>query len=155
MKTMGFLGCGVFGRRQRGLAMVELAIATPLLLLLVFGVGELGRMLSQYNTVVQASRDAARYAAHHALNNTTGLLNMSGDWVGTTVNLAVTGTPLGGGDPFFPGVSATVAPIGGEHIQVVVTYRFRFLLGEVVPNLLGKKTLLEVPLVATTVMRAL
>lgn len=49
--------------RQQGLAMVELAIALPLLLLLLLGIGELGRLLWQYNSLLQASRDASRFVA--------------------------------------------------------------------------------------------
>ena len=43
--------------------MVEFAIALPLLLLLLLAVAEFGRMLSHYNSLLQANRDAARYLA--------------------------------------------------------------------------------------------
>ncbi len=49
--------------RQRGLAMVEFAIALPLLLLLLLAIGEMGRLLYQYNSLLQASRDASRFVA--------------------------------------------------------------------------------------------
>ena len=42
---------------QRGLAMVEFAIALPLLVLMLLGIAEFGRLLYQYNTLLQASRE--------------------------------------------------------------------------------------------------
>ncbi|HET9913296.1 MAG TPA: Ig-like domain repeat protein [Anaerolineales bacterium] len=44
-------------------AMVEFAIALPILLLLLYGLLEAGRLLFMYSTVVTASRQAARYGA--------------------------------------------------------------------------------------------
>ena len=43
--------------------MVEFAIALPILLLLLYGILEVGRLLFLYSTVVTASRQAARYGA--------------------------------------------------------------------------------------------
>lgn len=50
-------------QEERGQAMVELAIIMPLLLLLVFGIVEFGRIYSAYITVNHASREGARAAA--------------------------------------------------------------------------------------------
>ena len=47
--------------QQRGVAAVEFAILLPILLLIVFGITEFGRAMYSYNTIVKASRDAARY----------------------------------------------------------------------------------------------
>jgi Flp pilus assembly protein TadG len=44
-------------------AMVEFAIALPILLLLLYGILEAGRLLFLYSTVVTASRQAVRYGA--------------------------------------------------------------------------------------------
>jgi hypothetical protein len=49
--------------QQRGVAAVEFAILLPVLLLIVFGITEFGRALYYYNTIVKATRDAARYYA--------------------------------------------------------------------------------------------
>jgi hypothetical protein len=49
--------------QQKGVAAVEFAILLPLLLLIVFGITEFGRALYAYNTLVKATRDAARYYA--------------------------------------------------------------------------------------------
>jgi|GEM_PF-1345477 len=49
--------------KTKAQAMVEFAIALPLLMLLLFGILETGRFLFIYSTVVTASRQAARYGA--------------------------------------------------------------------------------------------
>lgn len=49
--------------RENAQSMVEFALVLPLLLLLMFGVIELGRMLVIYSSVGTASREAARYAS--------------------------------------------------------------------------------------------
>src|SRR5439155_12216831 len=48
-------------RQQRGVALVELALITPLLLLLTFITTEFGRPLYEYNLVVNSTRDAVRH----------------------------------------------------------------------------------------------
>lgn len=52
-----------FFRRERAQGMVEFALILPLLLLVMFGVIELGRMLVIYASVATASREAARYGS--------------------------------------------------------------------------------------------
>ena len=49
--------------RERGQSVIEFAFILPLLLLLVFGIVELGRMLMQTNVLTQAAREGARAAA--------------------------------------------------------------------------------------------
>ena len=50
-------------RRSDGQGIVEFALILPLLLLVVFGIIELGRLLVVYSSVGTASREAARYAS--------------------------------------------------------------------------------------------
>ena len=49
--------------KSKAQAMVEFAIALPILLLLLYGIVETGRLLFMYSTVVTASRQAARYGS--------------------------------------------------------------------------------------------
>src|SRR5215213_9198272 len=52
-----------FARKNSAQAMVEFALALPVLLLLLYGVLEAGRLLFLYSTVVTGSRQAVRYGA--------------------------------------------------------------------------------------------
>lgn len=54
-------------RRQRGAAAVEMAIILAPMLILCFGITELGRALYQYNGLVKATRGAARYLSQQNL----------------------------------------------------------------------------------------
>jgi len=89
MRRCGFRSA----RAQRGLAMVELALTLPLLVLLMLAFAEFGRMLFQYNSLQQASRDAGRYAASQAWNATLGTLDLNAALVSQTKNVAVYGLP--------------------------------------------------------------
>ena len=89
MRRCGFRS----SRAQRGLAMVELALTLPLLVLLMLAFAEFGRMLFQYNSLQQASRDAGRYVASQAWNSTLGTLDLNAALVTKTKNVAVYGLP--------------------------------------------------------------
>lgn len=54
-------------RRQRGVAAVEMAIIVLPMLLLCFGITEIGRALYQYNGLVKATRGAARFLSQQNL----------------------------------------------------------------------------------------
>jgi Flp pilus assembly protein TadG len=56
-------------KKSKAQAMVEFAIALPLLLLLLYGILEAGRLLFLYSTVVTASRQAVRYGAATGTGN--------------------------------------------------------------------------------------
>jgi len=61
-KTLG-------GRRAQ--AIVEFAIALPVLLMLLIGIMEVSRMLFMYASVVNSSRDAVRYASAYGKSDTS------------------------------------------------------------------------------------
>src|SRR6185503_11655374 len=56
---------------HRGQAIVEFAIALPVLLMLLIGIIEVGRLLVMYTMVSNASRDAVRYASSWGLESTS------------------------------------------------------------------------------------
>ena len=78
-----FQGNGHFGLYAQ--AMVEFAIALPVLLVLLVGIMEVGRMILTYAMVVNASRDAVRYASavgkgddgYNKYNNCVGIKNLA------------------------------------------------------------------------------
>ncbi|MGQ7818353.1 TadE/TadG family type IV pilus assembly protein [Metapseudomonas furukawaii] len=152
-------------RGQRGVAMVEFAIALPLLLLMLLAIGEFGRMLYQYNSLLQASRDAGRYVAGKAWDRTLGKIvlvdqQQDKDLVSEARNIAVYGIPgvTDDSQPVVAGLETgdvSVTEFDAEHVQVSITFAFQPLLGDGIPALVGDEIDLNLNLVATTVMRAL
>lgn len=166
-------------RGQRGVAMVEFTIALPLLLLLLLGVAEFGRMLFQYNSLLQASRDAGRYAASNAWNATLGEVDLTTALKGEIENVAVYGVPCKPLDDVecgaltedecdeprkFCPVVAGLTPgdvivqesaTDDRYIEVSITYSFQPVVGSVLPSFFGDGIPLAVELTSTIVMRAL
>lgn len=86
--------------RQRGAAMVELAMILPVLLLLSFITTEIGRAVYQYNTITKSVRDAVRYLSVQTPG--TGLTEAR--------NLVVYGNTAGAGEPLAPGLELSQVP---------------------------------------------
>ena len=143
---------------QRGLAMVELVIALPLLLLLLCAIGEFGRLLFQYNSLMQASRDAGRFVAGQAWNATLGQLDLNATLQTQAKNVAVYGTPTNNGIPAVPNLTTgdvSVTAAGTQHVQVSITYTFQPVIGSALPAFYGNAVPLGIALTSTVVMRAL
>lgn len=140
-------------RRQHGIAMVELVIVTPILLLLLLGVTEMGRALFQYNTLSKAVRDSARYYSTEVFsgNNIIGAKNL--------VKYGQTGV----GTPLLPGAYTIPDPVTmidatGTYVTVTASYSFTFLPGNPLDGIVGLfGSALPNPftLTATSTMRAI
>lgn len=157
--------------RQSGVAMVEFAVTLPLLLLLLLGIGEFGRMLFQYNSLLQAGRDAGRYAASQAWDATQGRVELDSALQTEIKNVAVYGVPssTAGFGVLVPCLSVddvAVSAPDDEHVQVSITFDFRSILGNLgggscnaaaasLPNLFGDPIPLALTLTSSVVMRAL
>lgn len=144
--------------RQRGLAMVEFAIVLPVLLLLLLAVAEMGRMLYHYNSLLQSSRDAVRYVAAEAWDVSLGKIVLTDGIKHKARNIAVYGLPLTTGIPIVPQLTTadvSVAQNGNNHVSVSIAYVFRPIFGNGIPAIVGDAIRLDIPLVASTVMRAL
>jgi Flp pilus assembly protein TadG len=85
-----------FRRDDRGLQLVELAIAIPVLVLLFAAVAEFGRYFQTYTTLAKGSRVAARYLATARSNG----LDDPG-----AKNLVVYGNVAGRGNPIVNGLT--------------------------------------------------
>lgn len=146
-------------RRQRGVAMIEFAIALPVLLLLMLATAEFGRMLSQYNTLTKAVRDGVRYAASTAEAGSTGIVAITPAIATAVANLVATGNVAGSGTPILPGLTAadvTVTDAGNGYVSVSATYAYEPLLGATLPTFgFGNPVSLTLSLNAASVMRAL
>ncbi|MBV7573649.1 pilus assembly protein [Pseudomonas sp. PDM32] len=151
--------------RQQGLAIVEFTLVLPVLLLLMLAFGEFGRMLYQYNLLLQASRDADRFVASQAWDSTLGKVALSDTLQIQTKNVAVFGVPVDTGPETkvlstLTTDNVVVAPEGTDHVRVTITYTFCPVIGAgkcagALPGFFGNQIALGIPLVATTVMRAL
>ena len=150
-------------QRQQGLAIVEFTLVLPVLLLLLLAFGEFGRMLYQYNLLLQASRDADRFVASQAWDSTLGAVAVSNALLTQTKNVAVYGVPANTGTAVMSGLTTgnvVVAAVGTDHVRVTITYTFCPVIGGgnctgSLPGFIGNQIALSIPLVATTVMRAL
>lgn len=99
-------------RRRDGIASVEFAIVLPLMVLMLFGAIEFGRLLVDYQVVNKSVRDAVRYLSRVRDTAITGVCPDPGaiflwpaskapqpvaDLVSNAVNLAMTGSIDGSG----------------------------------------------------------
>lgn len=87
--------------RQRGVAMVELAIVLPLLLAICFAITEFGRAIYTYDTLAKSARGAARYLTTQAAGGAHPIAR----------NLVVYGNPAGTGTPLMPGLNSSMVAI--------------------------------------------
>jgi Flp pilus assembly protein TadG len=85
-------------RNQSGAAAIEMALLLPFMLLLAFGLTELGRAVYQYNALAKAVRDGARYLSQYAPGDATRIAEAK--------QLVLCGTTSGcGSNPLVPGMS--------------------------------------------------
>jgi len=144
---------------QRGTAIVEFTAALPLLLFLLLATVEVGRLLSEYDTLNKTVRNAARYLAANALLGTTGVVSITPQLQTATTNLVVSGNAAGSGSPLLPGLGAgnvTVTGLANGYVSVSAAYTYVPMLGPTLPTFgLTAAISLSVPLNATVVMRPL
>ena len=105
-------------QRNRGAVLVEFAILTPILVLLAFGIAELGRVLYQQNTLTKSVASGARYLARSYdildTDDCAAKPLWSSKFVPEAKNLVVYGTFTAGSNPLVPNL---------ESSDVVITYR--------------------------------
>jgi len=139
--------------RQQGIAIMELVIVAPILLLIFLGVSEMGRALFQYNTLSKAVRDSSRYYSTQVFN--------SNDIAGAK-NLVNYGQTVGG-TQLLPEIAdvpdpVTVIDATGTYVTVTASYTFTFLPGNPLAGIVGLfGSALPNPfiLTATSTMRAI
>lgn len=124
-------------QRHRGQGLVEFALILPLLLLLVLGIIEAGRLLVIYSSVQAASREAARYAsaAGEAYPGTPYYLDSAG--IAAAANrIAVLVAPSSvtitydhgpGTEPFTPASASDVQL--RDRVNIAVAARYEPILG--------------------------
>jgi Flp pilus assembly protein TadG len=88
------------GRDRHGAAAAEFALVLPLLLLITFGLFDVGRLMLTKTIVDAAVADSARFAARLPMSCTT--LTNAGD-IGRVQTLTRTGRSIVGGNPLVGG----------------------------------------------------
>ena len=113
-------------RAERGLATVEAAVVLPVLLLMLLGVSELGRMLYQYNALSKSVRDAARLVASSVIDADTNVIDLQPSVILAARNLAVYGSPAPGKSvlPGYKTGNVQVTVVDAEHIRVAASYSY-------------------------------
>ncbi|MBA2526816.1 MAG: pilus assembly protein [Pyrinomonadaceae bacterium] len=104
-----------FKRDDRGLQLVELAIALPVLILLFAAVAEFGRYFEAYTTLAKGSRVAVRYLATARAGGCDDL---------NAKNLVVYGNLAGTGSPIVNGLTVNNVAITRRNEAGAVTSGF-------------------------------
>jgi Flp pilus assembly protein TadG len=145
-------------RNERGISTIEFAICAPVLLLLLLGTAEVGRLLFQYNTLMKTVRDGARYAAGQAAVGSTRVIDLTPQRILETQNLVVTGNTAGAGAPLLPGLvigNVNVSDAANGFVRVNVEYVFEPVVDTLPSFGFGDGIDLNLNLDATVVMRGL
>ncbi len=115
-------------RRSRGQELVEFALVLPLLILILFGAIDLGRVFHAAITITNAAREGARYIAlHHdeiAAGKNQAVLEAQGAGITITVGDVSVNCPqtvLGECDRMQP-------------VEVTVSYTFELIFSTVLPS---------------------
>lgn len=145
--------------RERGVAMVEFMIVLPLILFLMFAMGELGRVMIRYNALSKTVQDGARHAAAYALLGTSGSVFIDAALDSEVKNLVVYGDAQGGTDPLIEGLSTAQVEISIPQpgwVKIEATYPYIPGLGSSLPSFgFGSSQSLSFDLSASVTMRAL
>ena len=146
-------------RNERGVAMVEFMIVLPVVLFIMFGVTEIGRVLMRYNTLTKALQDGVRHASVYGLAGASQVVNIDAALDAEIRNLIVYGNAQGTGTPVLTGLAAgqlsiTVPQPGW--IQINATYPYVPALGSSIPSFgLAATPTMSFNLEASVTMRAL
>ncbi len=144
---------------QRGAVLAEMALVTPILLLLMLATAEVTRAFVDHNTLTKAVRNGARYVAANAYQGTTGVVFVGVALRAETQNLVVYGNIAGTGVPVLPGLTPadiTIIDIGANNVRISAAHTISGLLGPVLRSFHGGSDINMVHnLEATVTMRAL
>jgi Flp pilus assembly protein TadG len=138
--------------------MVEFTIVLPLLLLLIVGVTELGRVMVRHNALTKSVQDGVRYAAAYAIRGTTGTVTIDTQLQNEVRNLVVFGNVGGTGAPVLAGLATSqiaVVDNGGGEVRVDADYPYEPLTGPLETFGLGPAPVLSFNMRASVTMRAL
>ena len=111
---------------QQGLAVVELAILLPLILLLLLGTAEMARAMYEFNALTKSVRDGARHLSDKALLGSSGSISVAATDAATVKSLIVYGSTAGS-TPLLPGLSpadVTITVLDNRYVRVSAQYDY-------------------------------
>ncbi|QQE79449.1 TadE/TadG family type IV pilus assembly protein [Alicyclobacillus sp. SO9] len=118
--------------REEGQSLIEFALVLPVLLLLLMGIVDFGRVLSAYLVVSQTARDAVRYASIGGSNAAVGQAVQRDAGMLGAVSWTMDPTAPTSGQPVSVTVSHTVnifdpimSMVLGSHYAVTATATMR------------------------------
>jgi Flp pilus assembly protein TadG len=131
-------GCDTCGplSRHRGVATIEFVVVTPVLLLLILGIAEIGRACVQYAALASSVRNSVRHVAGEAYAGSTGVIAVTPALQTQGKNLVAYGKIVAG-TPLLPGLSpsqVTVANAGGGNVSVTAVYPYVPIVGTTLPT---------------------
>jgi hypothetical protein len=142
--------------KVRGLATIELLLVTPILVLVIAAISELGWAFHDYKTLTRATRDGMRYVAGEALRSGVGIVIIDPTLEQETRYLVVYGSASGGGEPLLRDLSVAdvrVFKVDSQHVSVEAQYQYRPYIFASLPFMNG--TSLTFQMQSSMVMRAL
>jgi Flp pilus assembly protein TadG len=129
--------------RARGVSTVTFALMAPVVLMVLFGTMEAGRVMAAWLVITNEAREAARYGSvHHGLTDDATLSQATVSYLTQRLNAALPPSGL-----YRPPV-VTITPQPTPNVDVTVYYRESLvipLVSSVLPN--------PFPLMAHSVMR--
>lgn len=131
---------------ERGVAAVEFAIVSPVLVLLLFVIIEFGLVLYDKALITNASREGARRGSVHDANSPNGTVG-DGPILAVATNLNNSLISLGSSNTAQVLISPAAPRSSGDDLTVTVNYTYDFL---VLPNF---TSLGSIPLSGVTVMK--
>ena len=146
-------------RSERGVAMVEFMIVLPVILFIMLGVTEIGRVLMRYTTLTKALQDGARHASVYAFAGASQVVDIDAALDAEIRNLVVYGNTQGTGTPVLAGfttgqINITVPQAGW--VQIDASYPYVPVFGSSIPSFgLGATPNMSFDLSASVTMRAL
>jgi Flp pilus assembly protein TadG len=146
-------------REERGAALVEFAMALPLLLVVIAGIVDFGFTFQRYEVITNAAREGARMASLPGYDQTSvdaRVRSYIAAGLGTTTTALGPAMPSGAVTLTNPTLSIPIPGGGTKDVGtalVTVTYRHNFLLLGPIPGLINHSWGSSIVLTATSQMR--
>jgi Flp pilus assembly protein TadG len=116
-------------RSARGQSLVEFAITLPILLLIMVGILDLGRVYFAYISLTNAAREGARWGAAHPTDNSGIVTHATNEVDGnivkpTDLTINVTCNPCTPGPSDTPGINNPIVVNVTYSFHLITTYIF-------------------------------